>query len=284
MAEKKFELYEYKPSKVAALIFVGLFLITTFIHVFQAYKKKALFLIPLIIGGFFEWIGYISRTISSNNPTSLGLYIMQTLLLLLAPALFAASVYMVLGRLITFTRAESLSPIRTNWLTKIFVFGDVLSFLIQSGGGSLMAKASSQNLGKTIVIIGLVLQILFFGVFMVTSAIFHQRLAVNPTTVSRMAPWQKYMFALYAVSALILVRSIFRIAEFAGGRGGALMKSEVYLYIFDAVLMLLVMVILNLIHPGDIIGRNKDVADSMQLSDSTADLGSAPDAGQRRWK
>lgn len=124
----------------------------------------------------------------------------------------------------------------------------------------MLSRSSSRNLGEKIIIIGLVLQILFFGVFMVTSAVFHQRLAVNPTAVSIMAPWQKYMFALYAVSALILVRSIFRIAEFAEGQGGALQKSEVYLYVFDAILMLLVMVVLSLIHPGDLIGRNKAVA------------------------
>jgi hypothetical protein len=56
----------------------------------------------------------------------MGIYILQTLTLLLAPALFAASVYMVLGRLIQLTRGESLAPIRATWL----------SFLVQSGGKS----------------------------------------------------------------------------------------------------------------------------------------------------
>jgi hypothetical protein len=59
---------------------------------------------------------------------------MQSLLLLLAPALFAASIYMVLGRIIRLTDGESHSLIRASWLTKIFVTGDVLSFLAQSGG------------------------------------------------------------------------------------------------------------------------------------------------------
>lgn len=81
-----------------------------------------------------EWIGYIARILANKNQTSLGIYILQTLLLLVAPALFAASIYMILGRMIAFTRAEALSPIRRTWLTKIFVFGDVFSFLVQSGG------------------------------------------------------------------------------------------------------------------------------------------------------
>jgi hypothetical protein len=31
-------------------------------------------------------------------------------------------------------RAEALSPVRPNWMTKIFVAGDVVSFLAQAGG------------------------------------------------------------------------------------------------------------------------------------------------------
>lgn len=61
-------------------------------------------------------------------------FIMQTLLMLLAPALFAASIYMILGRLIRVLDAEHFSIIRTRWLTKIFVLGDVLSFAVQGIG------------------------------------------------------------------------------------------------------------------------------------------------------
>ena len=46
----------------------------------------------------------------------------------------AASIYMVLGRIITLTDGEAHSPIKVRWLTKVFVAGDVISFLAQSGG------------------------------------------------------------------------------------------------------------------------------------------------------
>jgi len=83
-----------------------------------------------------EMIGYVGRALSSRQSPdwTLGPYIMQTLLLLLAPTLFAASMYMILGRLIRLLDAEAHSLIRTTRLTKIFVAGDVLSFLVQSGG------------------------------------------------------------------------------------------------------------------------------------------------------
>lgn len=71
---------------------------------------------------------------------TLGPYIVQTLFLLLAPALLAASVYMLLGRIILLLQAESHALLGRKWLTKIFVTGDVLSFLLQGAGKHLIAK------------------------------------------------------------------------------------------------------------------------------------------------
>lgn len=85
-----------------------------------------------------EIVGYIGRALSATetpNWTTTS-YTIQSLTLLLGPALLAASIYMVLGRLIRFLEAEHLALIRTKWLTKIFVLGDVISFVTQ-GAGSL---------------------------------------------------------------------------------------------------------------------------------------------------
>lgn len=65
---------------------------------------------------------------------SLGPYIMQTLLLLIAPALYAASIYMILGRIIRLVDGALYSIIPLRWLTKLFVFGDVVSFMTQGAG------------------------------------------------------------------------------------------------------------------------------------------------------
>ena len=75
---------------------------------------------------------------SSQSPNwTIGPYVMQSTLLLVAPALFAASIYMELGRIITLVRGEKLAIIRVNWMTKIFVAGDVLSFLMQASGQTI---------------------------------------------------------------------------------------------------------------------------------------------------
>jgi len=53
---------------------------------------------------------------------------------------YAASIYMILGRLIRTLRAEQLSLIPIVWVTRIFVTSDVVSFTLQAG-----AAANSQQ-------------------------------------------------------------------------------------------------------------------------------------------
>lgn len=187
-------------------------------------------------------------------------YIMQSILLLLGPALYAASIYMVLGRMIRLLNAEDLSLIRTKWLTKLFVAGDVLSFLAQSSGGGMLATAKDRDsvkTGENIIVGGLIIQILFFGFFIIVTRIFHKRIHDNPTPKSMVmtAPWKKLLYVLYATSLFILVRSAFRVAEYVLGKEGELQSKEIYIYIFDAALIALVSILFNWCHPSQVISN-----------------------------
>lgn len=85
-----------------------------------------------------EAVGYIGRAMSSTESPNFtkNPYIIQSVLLLLGPTLYAASIYMILGRLIVLLEADNYSVIKPKWLTKFFVLGDVLSFFAQGGGTS----------------------------------------------------------------------------------------------------------------------------------------------------
>ena len=47
-----------------------------------------------------------------------------------------------------------------------------------------------------------------------------------------------------------MIRSVFRVVEYAQGSDGCLLHREVWLYIFDALLMVVVMLLFNVIHPS----------------------------------
>jgi hypothetical protein len=181
---------------------------------------------------------------------------MQSILLLVAPALFAASIYMVLGRIILLTEGEHHSMIRAKWLTKIFVTGDVVSFLMQGAGGGIMAGGSidNYNTGENIIMGGLIVQIVVFGFFVVVASVFNFRMMKTPTSkvLSHSVPWQKHLTMLYVLSLLIMVRSIVRLIEYTQGNAGFIISHEWYLYVFDAALMSSAMAVFAWWHPSEV--------------------------------
>lgn len=146
---------------------------------------------------------------------------------------------MELGRIVLMIDGDRALFIRRTWLTKIFVGGDVLSFLMQASGAGLLAAgdAGSQDTGEKVIVGGLFVQILFFGMFVVAAIIFQTRQSRQPSSLAKERPWKKHMNGLYFVSIAIFVRSIVRVVEFLQGYDGFLMTHEVFIYVFDALPM-----------------------------------------------
>jgi hypothetical protein len=106
--------------------------------------------------------------------------------------------------------------------------------------------------GADIVLAGLWIQIVIFGFFVVLALIFDRRLRAVPTRQSTddLLPWKRVMWILYITCAFIMIRNIVRVAEFIEGFQGYIILHEVFLYVFDAVPMLSVVVIFNIWYPS----------------------------------
>ncbi|KAL2886896.1 Protein RTA1 [Ceratocystis lukuohia] len=249
--------YEYDPSLPAAVFFTIGFLLSTIAHSYQIIKTRTWFFIPFWIGSIFETIGYACRGVGAKETPdwSRGPVIAQNLLLLFGPTLYAASIYMILGRLIVLLEANQYSLVRPSWLTKFFLIGDIASIIFQGLGGGQLASAdtaSQRSSAERLIIGGLVVQIMFFTLFMVVTCLFHIRIRKNPTTAVKRLDntWIRLLMVLYATSFLILVRSLFRMVEFSQGSESELQTKEVYLYVLDATLMLAASILLNVFHPS----------------------------------
>lgn len=155
-AEFEFKLYRYTPSLAAAVIFLVLFVFATVYHLYQVTRARCWYFVIFVIGGVCKlkpstWqamsttplfltsiavqiIGYICRVLAHYDKESVPVYSVSTIMVLLAPPLYAASIYMTLGRLVTYLDAESLSVVPVIWLTPIFVTGDVIAFVMQAAG------------------------------------------------------------------------------------------------------------------------------------------------------
>lgn len=132
------------------------------------------------------------------------------------------------------------------------------------GGYQASGTASALETGAHIIIVGLFVQLAFFGFFIVVAVKFHLSISRVPTIrLHNELSWEKHMNALYVASVLIMIRSIFRVVEYLQGFNGYLLHHEAYLYIFDALLMFLVMVLLNVVHPSELAAsmKHKTVTD-----------------------
>jgi hypothetical protein len=110
------------------------------------------------------------------------------------------------------------------------------------------------NTAKTVIVIGLVAQIVAFGIFIVTAISFNMRLKKNPTgpSMSVQVPWRKHLYTVFITSSLIMVRCIFRLVEYLSGTNGYISEHEAFSYVFDSTLMWCVMVTLAVNHPSEI--------------------------------
>lgn len=260
-------IYMYKPSLPGAIIAAGLFGVSACYHLFQMCRRKAWFYSSLTIGAFMMTTGYVFRFISAKSPSSMGPYIGQSLFIILPPSLYAATIYMIFGRLVLFVNAAEASIIRPTRVTKIFVTGDVLAFLLQAGGGGMMAQVSMAKMGQAIMLIGLFVQLFFFGFFLVISLVFWKRLHGSSKAASvpqyGKHSWVALLKLMLCAAVVIILRCIFRVIEFAQGHDGYLASREVYMYVFDTGPMFAVQVLFHFVYAADVFGSGV----SKKLSD-----------------
>lgn len=132
-------------------------------------------------------------------------------------------------------------------------------------GGGVLTQAKSEDdvrLGEHIIVAGLCIQILFFGFFIIVAMVFHKRIVRRPTrtAVALGSPWKKLLYVLYISSGLIMVRSVYRVAEYLLGSDGELQAKEVYLYCLDALPMLIVALAYNWYHPSRVVRSAKRIS------------------------
>ncbi|KAJ5753532.1 RTA1 domain protein [Penicillium nucicola] len=260
--------YPYEPSTTGATIAMLLFGASAFVHLWQMIKTRTWFFTAFLIGAFMMTLGYIFRLISARSLDSLIPYICQSMFIILPPSLYAATIYMTYGRIVMFVGQPHLSIVAPRKVTKIFVLGDTTAFLLQLSGGGMQTINSMRSLGEKILVVGLIIQLIFFGFFLYVAVAFQHRLRkANLNLIG--GPWRRLLHILFLVSALVIGRCVFRIIEYVGGTNGYVNSHEFCMYIFDAIPMFIVQAIFHLFHPGKIlVGKGPVVDDYVNLQDA----------------
>ncbi|KAG5793113.1 hypothetical protein H9Q69_007851 [Fusarium xylarioides] len=204
-----FDLYPYNPSQGPAYAFLGLFEAAGIAHFIMMFPYRSAFPIPMIIGCGMEATAYWFRSRSHDKLRQTLPFLIQNLLVLVAPPFLAATIYMSLGRITRALKAQEASLISLRWITKLFVLVDLVCFVTQTAGAIMSGSEDLDEAkrGQTIIIGGLVLQILAFALFIICALTLQLRIRSSPPVhcvAGVITHYRRYFIALYCTSGLFL--------------------------------------------------------------------------------
>ncbi|PCD44129.1 hypothetical protein AU210_003211 [Fusarium oxysporum f. sp. radicis-cucumerinum] len=245
--------YFFDPSFAANLAFCVLFGMTTMVHLIQAILFKKKFCWVAIMGAAWETIGFAFKTLGSRNQQNMTYLIWGQLFFLLAPLWINAFVYMAVARMVYFRMPDrKLLGIKAIRMTLLFVWLDIILFLVQGAGGSMLSNNDDMNvirIGQKLYMAGVGLQLAVIVIFIGITAFFYFKLRqLEGRSMGRMK-W--LILTMLAVLILIVIRIVYRLIEFGPGvnEHNQLLIHEEYPLGLDATPILIALVLLNIMHP-----------------------------------
>ena len=210
--------------------------------------------------------GYYGRALSSSDPVVAGPWIQQNLLILAAPPLMAATVYMTLGRIATAIGARRNLVVSPRLLTPVYVLIDLGCVATQLIGSVLPASGdeSAIEMSKQIILGGLIAQVVALALFLLIAWHAQRRTTRDLPRILRSSPtvnWENHFRAIYLIVVLVIVRSVVRTVEYLQGEGGYIISHEAFIYALDAAPMLMVMMVYAVLHPGRLIRHGRRISE-----------------------
>ncbi|KAF4635722.1 hypothetical protein G7Y89_g2373 [Cudoniella acicularis] len=254
--------FDYRPTLAGNALIAGIFAIFIFGQIFYGIKHKIWgYMGAILFGLFLECLGYIARVMIYNNPFNHNMFLMYLILLTIAPAFLTAGIYLCLARIVI-VYGEHLSRFLPRTYTFIFCTCDFVSLVLQGAGGGIASTSnttSGTNLGKNLMLAGLVFQVVSLVLFAICCGEFGYRVLQNKgnrnpkhTLVCSSTIFKAFLWGLFIASLTITIRSTYRCVELAGGFQGELFRSDEPMFmILEAVMIVIATACLTFLHPGE---------------------------------
>jgi hypothetical protein len=222
-------------------------------------------------------------------------FLIQIICLTIAPAVLAAGVYLCLSRIVL-TFGQDNSRINARAYPIIFVSCDIISLVLQAGGGGYASVKTHSHedpkSGNNIMIAGLSVQVFTLLVFMLLALDFanctthrirqmgaYDALDRQHANLRKSWQFKGFLVALSLSTLCIFTRCVYRVAELSNGWDGYLMKKQNYFLGLEGAVVLVAVFLLNIFHPGFCFSESSHTS-------KTACTGSARSTGsvlERTW-
>ncbi|EGU75066.1 hypothetical protein FOQG_01286 [Fusarium oxysporum f. sp. raphani 54005] len=243
----------YQPNVPANAIFIGVFGLSMALHIFQGIKMKTWgFMASMMAGCILEIIGYVGRLIIHDNPFDFIGFLLQIIMITIAPVFFSAAIYVLLSQVINFVdpNVSRFSPKYFYW---IFIPSDIISLILQAVGGAVSVVSTAKDdvkTGEDISIAGLVFQVVTLLCFVGLFIDYVIRASKSPARYRLTKPILTFLFFLFLSTIFILIRCGYRIAELNGGYFSAIFRDEGLYIALESCMMCIAVLLLNAGHPG----------------------------------
>lgn len=271
-------------------------LVMLFHFIYGGMRHYWYYMCMLGIGSGLDFGGYIARCVSATDETLVNPFLVQIILLTIAPAFIMAGIYYMLGRQLVFI-GPGFSWLKPRWFSYIYISCDIISLVIQAAGGGTAAVALENNkdtdTGTHIMVAGIAFQVFTMSTFFIVGGNFVMRcwfralpnvkfsignflaLALNtprarelyaqlephydPQYIEvRSRPLFPFCFsAIFVGTVLIYIRCIYRLVELAEGWTGYVIRHEAFLFTLDALMCFLTCALFIVFHPGFIWGKHQ---------------------------
>lgn len=234
-----FNPFGYLPNRDLAIASTAVYgAVTILLTLISIYYRTWYFLV-MTIAGASEVVGYAYRWTLTTNPDQRTPYIIMYCCIVLAPVALALADYLLVGRLIRIV-GRQYSIVNPKFVEFGFIVSDLLSIGVQSSGAGLITSGNLKNmtLGSNILIGGLGINLVSFCFFGVVTLHLHWSIYRRKPDFTGRERWITMFYALYLSMILLIIRSIYRIVEFAMGFRGYLAIHETYFYVFECILII----------------------------------------------
>ncbi|KAJ7245614.1 RTA1 like protein-domain-containing protein [Mycena haematopus] len=258
-----FSPYGYTPTEYVCTLYVGLFALSTILHIGQATYYRLWWLFPSVIfAGVMETVGWAGRVWSSKTPQMFQAYEMQIVCTVMGPTPLAAANFIILGRIINLL-SPGYSRMSPKLYMILFLCCDVISLVIQAIGGGMAATAVNEGkdptLGGNVMLGGIIFQTVTIYVFVLCAVEFLVRYLNNwplgssasgKTQVTLGPKIKLLLCALGFTTTCLFIRAVYRVIELSDGWSGRIIQTQVYFNVLDGAMITLAMFTINIAHPG----------------------------------
>lgn len=243
-------MWYYKPNNVAPAVFAALFLASGVVHFWQNFRYKAWKTTPLMPwAALLMTVGFVMREVGAFQYKNVGILIASIVLLFSGPPVYAAINYIIFCRCLYYV--PFMSPIHPLRVFVTFLGIDIVIEILIGQGASRLANTSAsphfRQVGEDLVKVALILQAVLFVVFILIGVRFQQacrKQGIHKPNLNTV------LYVMYTSCALITARCVYRIVEFFMGYDGEIYDTEWYFWVFEATLMFINTVLINVFHPG----------------------------------